>query len=380
MTTDELIALGNQARADRRPGLAIQYYTEAFVSSPGSANAFNNYGNVIREMGYPDLGIPFLERSIKIAPSITAEFNLAICYLLLGDYARGWPQYEKRWQYEHLAGTLPQFAQPRWTGQDLQGKTILVVGEQGHGDNIQFVRFLSNLKAAGATIKLQVTDMLVPLMENSICSWVGTYVDNPGEFDYWVPIMSIPGVLNIGLNQLPTTHGYIGADTVKMQSWQQYLGPKTRMRVGFCWSGRRDNWVNTHKGMPLEYMIDLIQRNPHIDWINLQVDASEEDTQAVVDAGAKSYPGTIKSFADTAALMQHLDLVISVDTAVAHLAAATGRPTWLALCQYAVDWRWLLNRDDSPWYATVRLFRQPKMDDWASVIDRVHQYLSWFKI
>ena len=381
MNTDQLIALGNQARAEHRPGLAVQYYTEAFVSDPGSASAFNNYGNVIREMGYPDLAIPYLERAIKIAPNnITAEFNLAICYLLMGDYARGWPQYEKRWNYEHLKDTLPAFAQPRWSGQDLKDKTILVVGEQGHGDNIQFVRFLANLHSAGARIKLQITEPVIPLMRDSICEWVGRYDQDPDNFDYWIPIMSIPGVLGSTVTNLPNPQNYLSAEPALVQAWSQRLGPKTRMRVGFAWSGRRDNWVNVHKGMPLENMLDLIRNNSQFEWISLQADATAEDDAKLDDLGVTRFSGLVSNFADTAALMQHLDVVVSVDTAVAHLAGALGRPAWIMLCQFAVDWRWLLNRDDSPWYSTAKLFRQPAMGDWASVACKVGQYLSWFKV
>jgi hypothetical protein len=381
MNTDQLIAQGNQARAEHRPGLAVQYYTEAFVSDPGSASAFNNYGNVLREMGYPDLAIPYLERSIKIEPNnITAEFNLAICYLLMGDYSRGWPQYEKRWQYEHLAGTLPKFEQPRWTGQDLRDKTVLVIGEQGHGDNIQFVRFLADLQSAGAKIKLQVTEPVVSLMRDSICEWYGRYDQDPGDFDYWVPIMSIPGVLGSTLANMPVLQNYLSAEPVLMQAWQQRLGPKKRMRVGFAWSGRRDNWVNVHKGMPLENMLELIRNNPQFEWISLQADATSEDDARLDELGVTRFPGAVSNFADTAALMMHLDVVLSVDTAVAHLAGSLGRPTWIMLCQFAVDWRWLLERDSSPWYPTARLFRQPAMGDWTSVTRKVSQYLSWFKV
>ena len=131
MHTEELIALGNQAREDNTPELALQYYAQALTQDRNSASAFNNYGNVLRECGDPAGAIPFLQRSIQLAPTHpTAQFNLAVALLLAGDYARGWPQYETRWNYEHLAGTLPKFDQPRWTGQDLKGKTVLIIGEQ----------------------------------------------------------------------------------------------------------------------------------------------------------------------------------------------------------------------------------------------------------
>lgn len=382
MNTNELIEQGNQLRAEQQPERALQCYALAFVQDPESGSAFNNYGNVMRELGHPRRAIPFLQHAALLDPAnITARFNLAVCHLLSGDYQQGWPAYESRWDYEHLAGTEPKHSQPRWRGEDIQGKTILVVGEQGHGDNIQFVRFVWNLHQRGAKIKLQVTDGLVPLLGRSeILSWVGTYVDDPGEFDTWVPIMSIPGIIGVTVDNLPRVQSYLNADANAVRAWQTRLGPKTRMRVGFNWSGRRDSWLNQHKSVPFETMLDMIKQNPQYEWINLQIDADPDQEQALADAGVTRYPGSVQSFADTAALMMNLDVVISVDTAVTHLAGALGRPVWLMLNAYATDWRWLLDRDSSPWYSSARLFRQPARGDWASVTRKIAQYLSWYKV
>ena len=382
MDTDFLIAQGNQHRSDRQYQEALKCYALAFVQDPESAAAWNNYGNVTRELGHPKRAIPFLQHSIELDPSnITAQFNLAVCYLLSGDYARGWPQYESRWNYEHLAGTEPQFSQPRWRGESLQGKTILVVGEQGHGDNIQFVRFLWNLHVMGAKIKLQVTDGLIPLLgRSSIIDLIGRYSDDMGEFDYWVPIMSIPGVLGITLDTLAKPVSYLNADSTLMQQWQQALGPKTRLRIGLCWSGRRDSWLNQHKAMPFEDVVRMIETNPQYEWINLQCDASPEEEAKLLELGVKTFPGHIQSFAETAALIMHMDVVVSVDTAVAHLAGALGRPLWLMLNKYSTDWRWLLDRDSSPWYSSARLFRQDDYGVWDNAVSKVTQFLSWFKV
>lgn len=382
MNTNELIEAGNQHRAEHHPDQALQCYAMAFVQDPNCAAAFNNYGNVLRECGHPQRAIPFLQHAAILDPSnVTAHFNLAVSYLLLGDYQRGWPAYEARWNYEHLAGTEPKYSQPRWRGEDLKDKTILVVGEQGHGDCIQFVRFVYNLHLMGAKIKLQVTDGLIPLLNTSdIMEWVGGYNDDPGAFDTWVPIMSIPGILGVTLDNLPKIQSYMNANPVLAKQWQDILGPKNRMRVGFSWSGRRDAWLNQHKGVPFPVILEMIKNNPQYEWINLQVDATDDEDQALADAGVTRYPGAISSFADTAALMMHMDVVVSVDTAITHLAGSLGRPTWVMLNAYSTDWRWLLDRDSSPWYASARLFRQPKMGDWESVVNKIAQYLSWFKI
>ena len=382
MNSSELIEQGNQLRADRQPAAALRCYAQAFVDDPDSASAFNNYGNVLREIGQPKRAIPFLQHALVLQPdNPTAQFNLAVSYLIQGDYARGWPAYECRWNYEHLAGTQPQYAQPRWAGQDLRDKTILVIGEQGHGDNIQFMRFLFNLHAAGARVLFQVTDGLIPMLSGSnVVHWVGRYSVTPPEFDYWIPIMSLPGILGITTENLPKVVSYLNAHQDLFQQWQQRLGPKKRMRVGFCWSGRKDNWLNTHKGMPFDRMMELVKNNPTYEWVNLQVDASDEEDAVLAALGVTRYPGTIGSFADTASLIAHMDVVLSVDTSIAHLSAALGRPTWLMLNWFAPCWRWMLNRDSSPWYSSMRIFRQPAQDDWTSVTKKIEQYLSWFKV
>jgi hypothetical protein len=200
------------------------------------------------------------------------------------------------------------------------------------------------------------------------------------EFDVWTPIMSIPCYLKTTLENLPSSLQYLGADPKLIQEWQQRLGLKKRLRVGFCWSGRRDTWINRHKGMPFVDMLTLIKQNPNYEWVNLQADCTPEEEQILISAGVATYPGVIQNFGDTAALVHHLDVVLSVDTAVAHLAGAMGRPVWIMLNSYALDWRWLLNRDDSPWYQSARLFRQPIMGNWKSVTDKIHKYLGWYKI
>jgi hypothetical protein len=382
MTPNELIDAGNQHRAEDNPTQALQCYAMAFVQDPNSAAAFNNYGNVQREMGYPARAIPFLQHSLVLEPNnVTAQFNLAVSYLLMGNYQQGWSAYESRWNYEHLAGTEPKYQQPRWRGEDLQDKTILVVGEQGHGDCIQFVRFLYNLHVMGARIKLQVTDGLIPVMSSSsMLQQVGSYTTDMGEFDYWIPIMSLPGILGVTVDTIPKIQSYLHAQPALVKTWLDRLGPKTRMRVGISWSGRRDSWLNRHKGVPFPVILEMIRANPQYEWINLQIDVTADEEQALTDAGATGYPGSIVSFAETAALIMHMDVVIGVDTAVSHLAGALGKPAWIMLNAYATDWRWLLDRDSSPWYSTARLFRQPVMGDWTSVTKKVSQYLSWFKV
>ena len=384
-TTEQLIAQGNSYREQHLPEQALQQYAVAMATDRGSSGAFNNYGNVLREIGDPVGAVPFLQRAIQLDPAnVTHHFNLSVAYLLSGDYVRGWPAYEARHNFEHLKGTIPNYPWPVWNGEDLTGKTIFVRGEQGHGDIIQFVRFIQNLKNIGATVTVQVTDGLIPLIQSSEIGRgvrVISYTELPGDtFDYWLPIMSLPGKLNVRVDNLPTVIQYLNPDPALVADWRRNLGIKNKLRVGFAWSGRRDSWINQHKAMPFETMLGLIRSHADYEWYNLQTDCTAEEEKELVSAGVRCFPGGVNTFADTAALVANLDVVVSVDTATAHLAAALGKPTWIMLNNYAPCWRWLLNRDDTPWYATARLFRQPQMGDWATVVERIRLHLKLFKI
>ncbi len=377
---DDLIEQGNQHRAENQPAQALACYAQAFVADHASAAAWNNYGNVIREMGFPDRARPFLEQAIAIDPGhTTARFNLAVALLLAGDYEQGWKAYEHRWNFEHLAGTLPAYSQPRWQGEDLQGRTILIIGEQGLGDCIQFVRYVEPLQALGARIVLQVPTTLITLFQISGGITIG-FDEIVPDFDVWCPMMSLPAVMKTTLDSIPRSLAYIQAAADAVSQWHEKLGQKNRLRVGISWSGRRDTWINQHKSVPFDLVLNMIQRNPQYQWVNLQVDVDEYQSRMLTESGVSMYPGTIHCMADTAALISCLDVVISVDSAVSHLSAALGRPTWIMLNQFAVDWRWLINRGDSPWYPTVKLFRQPEQGDWTTVINRIQRFLPTFTI
>jgi ADP-heptose:LPS heptosyltransferase len=152
------------------------------------------------------------------------------------------------------------------------------------------------------------------------------------------------------------------------------------MRIGFSWSGRRDTWINQHKSVPFEKILKLVKSNPQYQWINLQIDCTDEEALQLINAGATLYPDTISNFADTASLISHCDVIVSVDTAISHLAGALGRPTWIMLNRYGVDWRWLLDRDNSPWYVTAKLFRQPEYSNWDPVLQKISKWLELFRV
>lgn len=384
MTYEELIAAGIELREQTRPEEALACFGQAFIQVPDSAAAFNNYGNTLREMGLPQRAIPFLEHACILDPGMsTAQFNLAVAYLLSGNLERGFPQYESRWNFEHLANTLPNLDRPRWIGQNIHDKTIYVMSEQGFGDNIQFCRYLPQLRNLGAKVIASVQPQLLPLLQASRDMHgieFTVFSDAPAQFDFWSPIMSLPQAL--GVTDYKSMHSslqYLAPSQDSIDAWQQRLGAKTGLRVGVCWSGRRDTWINRHKAVNFENIVALIQSRPEVNWINLQADVDEQQNQVLTNLGVAQYPGTISDWNHTAGLMHHLDLVIGVDTAVGHLGGAMGRPTWLMLSQFALDWRWLLDRTDSPWYPSVKLFRQPHRGDWASVVNQIAKFLDWWK-
>jgi len=381
MNSQQLLLQGNDFRNSTQPEQALACYAQAFVLDPDNQHAWNNYGNTLREMGLPKRAIPFLEHAIALDPSyVTANFNLSVAQLLAGDYSKGWDQYEWRWEFEHLAGQLPNLPKPMWNGESLQGKTILVCREQGLGDIIQFARFVKDLHNMGAKVIFFVTGGMIELFAHeSHIHQIVTDVNDADEYDYWISIMSIPRILKTKLSDL--THiEYVSADPTYIENWRNTLGIKTKMRVGICWSGRKDSWINQHKSIPVETVIELVKQHPEIDWICLQADSTPEESHEVNNSPMITFPGKIRHWGDTAGLLHHLDLVISVDTAIAHLAGAMGKTLWIPLNTYAVDWRYLTDTPLSPWYPTARLFRQPTIGDWNNVILAMDKFLKIVKI
>jgi len=381
MTPDELVHIGNNYRNSTEPAKALECYAQAFIAQPENIHAWNNYGNVLREMGEPKRAIPFLQHAIALDETyVTAQFNLSVAYLLAGDLLNGFKQYEWRWQYEHLAGTLPQLDKPMWEGQDLRDKKILVMWEQGLGDTIQFVRFFKDLHNLGAKVLFHTHVGMCELFhDNPYVYEVSDKRDDLTGYDYYITTMSLARVLNITLDNLDNSP-YIVAQNQYIEPWRQRLGAKTKMRVGVCWSGRKDSWINQHKGMHVNTMLQLINARPEIEWINLLADANDEEAEYILNSSMRVFPSSIRHWGDTAGLLHHLDLVISVDTAIAHLAGAMGKPLWIPLNNFAVDWRYLLDTSLHPWYNSARIFRQPKIGDWDSVLQGMHLFLDKVKI
>jgi hypothetical protein len=303
---------------------------------------------------------------------------------LAGEYARGWADYEWRWQDGNswIVNEKRNFAQPLWLGQEpLSGKTIFLQSEQGYGDTIQFCRYVKPVSDLGARVILEVQKPLSTLLQN--LDGLAQLVV-PGEtlpaFDYYCPLMSLPLAMGTTLSNVPARVPYIAISDERRRLWRQKVGERRGLRVGLVWSGgfRPDQpelWsVNERRNVPLAKFAPL--GHPSAEFYSLQL--GQPAISELAESMAHRWDGPqvrdltseIHDFGDTAALIEQLDLVISVDTSTAHLAGALGKPVWI-LNRFDACWRWLLDRDDSPWYPTARLYRQDRPGDWDSVLERV---------
>lgn len=356
---------------------ALAGYDRALALKPNLTAARINRGGALAAMGLYNEALECLDQAIELDPASTeARFNRSINHLLLGDFSRGWEEYEWRWVNERLRNTKRLFQQPLWLGKEsLADKTILLHSEQGLGDTLQFCRYAKWVRALGARTLLQVPPPLLPLLAGVEGA---TQVLSTGEavnaFDYHCPLLSLPLAFQTGLDTIPAGIPYIHSDAERVVIWKNRLGHKTRPRIGLAWSGNAAHINDHNRSIALVDMLALAE-----DWtdcVSLQKEVRAHD-RAVLDshAGVRHYGELLHDFSDTAALVELMDIVVTVDTSVAHLAGAMGKPVWLLL-PFSPDWRWLLGREDSPWYPTARLFRQPVIGDWASVIQRVRAALA----
>ncbi|HTI81702.1 MAG TPA: tetratricopeptide repeat-containing glycosyltransferase family protein [Acetobacteraceae bacterium] len=298
----------------------------------------------------------------------TARNHEGMALLSLGQFDEGWERYDARRSASSIHTTYRKLPQPLWQGDaDIDGQTILVHAEQGLGDTIQFLRYVPLVAGRGATVWLEVPRPLRRLAA-SIEGVAGVIVpgDPLPECALQCPMLNLPMAFGTGADNIPAQVPYIHTDRQSLAAWRHRLGPAERRRIGIAWSGNPSLPENRLRSIPLAALQDLLQREDcefHI------VQTGHTDA-----GGMHDHSAALSDFADTAALMTQLDLIISVDSAPAHLAGALGRPTWLLL-QFSADWRWLRGRADSPWYPTMRLFRQPRPGDWDSVVAEVSRAL-----
>ncbi len=348
---------------------ALASYDQAIALNPNYALAHYNRGNTLRQLNRAEEAIASFDRAIELNPQhASAHFNAGFCRLLLGDFGRGLPEYEWRWASEDAAPPRPELTKPLWIGQeDIAGRTILLHAEQGLGDTIQFSRYAARVAAAGARVILEVPGALKPLLLSrpGIDEVLARGEPLP-DFEVHCPLLSLPLAFGTRLHTIPTADPYITASPGTVSAWGERLGPKTAPRIGLVWSGRPTHTNDHNRSIALSALRPLLK--PGFSYFSLQKEVRAEDQAALQEMPAiRHFGDELQDFSDTAALTSLLDMVISVDTSVAHLAGAMGMPTWILLPE-PPDWRWLLDRDDSPWYPTVRLFRRSLFCDWSLVI------------
>lgn len=358
--------LGNAYMAAALPAEAEACYRRALRCDPGFADAEANLGSALQAGGRHDAAIAAFDAAIARSPDAPdAHWNKAIALLSGGRYAEGWALYEWRWRA--VAGLdLPQLVEPLWDGGALDGRTILVICEQGFGDALQFVRYLPMVRARGGRVVLECPPMLEPLLSAQQDGYeVVAQGDPRPAFDCWLPMMSLPRVFGTELGSIPARCPYLAAPAAL--SYPTAAG--NGFSVGLVWRGSLTNNRGRFRSCRLADFEPLLAVEG-VTCYSLQTELSAEDRRTAASLPLVDLGSGFANFADSAAAVAHLDLVISVDTATAHLAGALGRPVWTILSA-TPDWRWLTDRDDSPWYPTMRLFRQRTAAGWAGTVSDV---------
>ena len=348
---------------------------EALLRQPRAAASMPelraNRAGTLDQLNRREDALADCDAALAVDPGLAlAHFNASVVCLSMGNYARGWREWEWRWKSPEFWPHRPQWLQPTWLGDaDIAGKRVLLDAEQGLGDTIQFCRYAPMVKALGAEVWLRVPTPLQPLL----CTLDGVdrlvpYDERPNDFDFQTPLMSLPLAFRTELGSVPAADAYLAADPERVAVWRDVLGPARGLRVGLAWSGNPMLKADAQRSAPLAALAEMFP--PGVELVSVQKDMRPGDHAAAARLGVRHFGDRLMDFADSAALVSLLDVVISVDTAPAHLAGALGKPVWLLLHEVA-EWRWLMNRDDSPWYHSARLFRQRSAGDWAELAGRV---------
>jgi len=347
-------------------------YGYALRQKPDYAEAHNNRGGLLQAQGELAPAMACFNRALQLKPDFAiAHYNRALLSLLLGDFETGFREYEWRW------GFLPrrQFSMPLWHGEPLAGKRILLHAEQGLGDAIQFLRYLPLVAAAGGEVILEVGEPLLRLAQAMPeVSHVLPAGEPPPECDWHCPLMSLPLAFKTRPDTIPARMPYLEVPEAARRKADQLPLAGPGLRVGLVWAGNPKHKKDRDRSIPMRMLEGLLNLKG-ASFFSLQMGAAAEDLARANELGITDLAPQIEDLADTAALIRRLDLVISVDTAVAHLAGALGAPAWVLL-PFAPDWRWLLKRNDSPWYPSIRLFRQPWPRDWAAAVDVIQAALA----
>jgi Flp pilus assembly protein TadD len=355
-------------------------FRHALTLGVDKANANSNLSLALMEQARPEEAELCCREALALRPEYPeASANLALALLMMGRLEEGFRQYESRWQVEAMGAAMPELLQPRWTGQDLNGETVLLYAEQGFGDTLQFCRYAPMVAAAGGRVILVVPKALRRLMTtlDGVAELVTEEDACLPAFDYHCPLLSLPLAFATSMATIPAPIPYLHADP---SPWADVLDGLPGRKVGLVWAGRSRAAqphavaIDKRRSMSLADMAPLLSV-PGCSFVSLQLGPPATQMQAPPDgAMLHDVSDRMGDWADTAGLIAGLDLVIAVDTAVVHLAGALGRPVWM-LNRFDSCWRWLRHRDDTPWYPTMRQFRQTSRGDWAGVIERVRDAL-----
>jgi tetratricopeptide (TPR) repeat protein len=363
----------------RRHSEAITSLDQAIAIDRGHVEAYVSRGNALQELMRLSDALASYEQAIECNPGFAgAHYNKAITCLLLGDLEAGFREYEWRHGVDRPTVQQRRFRQPLWTGKEpLGGRTMLIHSEQGLGDTLQFCRYASRVAELGAEVWLEVPRPLATLLSSvDGVSRVMVPDRSPPETDLHCPLMSLPLACGTTLSTIPGVTKYLRAEQVKVMSWEARLPSRGQPRIGLVWSGRSEHIHDQQRSIPLA---DLVAKLPvGLRYLSLQKEVRPSDLGVLRgNPWISDVSEELDDFSDTAALCRCLDLVISVDTSVAHLSGALGVETWVLL-PFRPDWRWLLGRADSPWYPSMKLYRQPAAGAWEEVLQRVHDDLHEF--
>jgi tetratricopeptide (TPR) repeat protein len=371
---------GNTLQELRRFDEALENYDRAIALQPDFAAAHSNRGAALRELNRFAEALACFDRALTLQPRFAeAHFNAALCRMLIGDLRLGLEEYEWRWETDQLNGEKRNFAQPQWRGSsEIAGKTILLHAEQGLGDTIQFCRYVPQVAARGARVILEVQKPLQELMGTLPgTAKVISRGDALPDFDMHCPFMSLPLAFGTQIETIPAETRYLAPAETKRSAWRDRLGKRERPRVGLVWAGDPRKRLPNANRIDRQRSIEFDRLAPILKVTGCEFYSLQKGDHAVAQLQQSplrdrviDWSGDFHDFSDTAALIDNLDLVIAVDTSVAHLAGALGKPLWL-LNRYNTCWRWLLDRTDSPWYPTARLFRQDQTRQWDPVITHV---------
>jgi Flp pilus assembly protein TadD len=366
--------LGIALRELDRLESATLHFKQATALQKDFVEAYDNLGDVLEQQGQYEEALVCYDKAIELKPNFAlAHFHRARTLLRRGDFSRGFAEYEWRWA-EDIIGIRPPFEAPLWDGSDLKGKTILLYGEQGYGDRIQFIRYAPLVRERGG----RVIDVCLAPLTGILATVPGIdqVVDLDAEvpeFDFHAPLMSLPYLLGTTPETIPAQIPYLRAPksyNIKLKS-----PPKTRLKVGIVWAGNVISRNFRIRTCGLQSFFPLLE-TPGVAFYSLQVGSRSQELAALpASIQVQDLSGQLRDFTDTATVIAQLDLVITIDTSVAHLAGALGKPVWVLL-PFVADWRWMLRREDSPWYPTMRLFRQESLGDWSGVMARVAEALA----